>query len=113
MGVVPAQDSGPGKTDRNIGSGKTDPNIGKEKTDRNIGKSDTTESKPRKGKATSLVPPGKVQHHRIVLSDVGREGSNSFKTRCVIACMLATSTLHAEHTEYEISAASPHFYLTV
>jgi len=54
MGVVPAQDPGPGKTDRNIG------------------KSDTAKSKPRKGKAMSLVPPGKGRHRRSVLGGVTR-----------------------------------------
>ena len=54
MGVVPAQDRGPGKTDRNIG------------------KSDTAKSKPRKGKAMSLVPPGKGRHRRSVLGGVTR-----------------------------------------
>ena len=64
MGVVPVKDPEPEKTDRNVGkSGKTD---------RNVGKSNTTKSKPRKGKATSLVPPGKGRHHRSVLGAVKR-----------------------------------------
>jgi hypothetical protein len=54
MGVVPAQDPGPGKTDRNVGK---------------LGK---TKSEPRKGKAKSLVPPGKGRHHRSVLEVVNR-----------------------------------------
>jgi hypothetical protein len=46
MGVVPAQDPGKGKIDRNVGKGKTDRSIGKSK------------SKPTKGQAKSMVPPG-------------------------------------------------------
>jgi hypothetical protein len=41
MVVVPARDPGP------------------EKTDSDVGKSDITKSKPKKGKVTNLVPPGK------------------------------------------------------
>jgi hypothetical protein len=41
MGVTPAQDTGPGKT--NIGVGKTE----------------TNKSKPKKGKVIGLLPPGK------------------------------------------------------
>jgi hypothetical protein len=62
MGVVPVKDPEPEKTDRNVGKPG--------KTDRNIGKSNTAKSKPKKGKATSLVPPGKGRHHRSVLGVV-------------------------------------------
>jgi hypothetical protein len=41
MGVIPAQDTGPGKTD-----------IG-------VGKSETNNTKPKNGKIICLVPPGK------------------------------------------------------
>jgi co-chaperonin GroES (HSP10) len=41
MGVTPAQDPGPGKTDGGVG------------------KTETNKSKPNKGKVISLVPPGK------------------------------------------------------
>jgi hypothetical protein len=41
MGVTPARDPGPGKTDSNVGKIKTSKN------------------KPKKGKAKRLVPPGK------------------------------------------------------
>ena len=54
MGVVPAQDPGPGKTDRNIGN------------------LDKAKSKPSTEKATSLVPPDKGRHHRSVLGIVNR-----------------------------------------
>jgi hypothetical protein len=54
MGVVPAQDPGSGKTDRNIG------------------KSDTAKSKPSTKKAKSMVPPSRERHHRSVLGDVDR-----------------------------------------
>ena len=61
MGVVPAQDPGPGKT--------------KPKN----GKLDTHKIKPKKGKTNSktnsLVPPGsktKGRHHRSVLGEVKR-----------------------------------------
>jgi hypothetical protein len=46
MGVVPAQDPGPGKTDRNVG------------------KSETAKNEPKSRQAKSLVPPGKGRHHR-------------------------------------------------
>jgi hypothetical protein len=54
MGVVPAEDPGPGKKK---------PANGKSVTDTN---------KPRKGKSTSLVPPGQGRHHRSVLGNVER-----------------------------------------
>jgi hypothetical protein len=41
MGVTPARDPGPGKTDGGVG------------------KAETNKSKPKKGKVISLVPPGK------------------------------------------------------
>jgi hypothetical protein len=50
MGVVPAKNSGPGKTDHNIGKSAT----AKRKTDRNIGKSAAAKSKP-KGKERRRV----------------------------------------------------------
>ena len=97
MGVVPAQDPGPGKArpvkaksskidsklkaDRNVGTNKklkADRNVGtnsKKKADRNIGTLDTNKKKPRKGKTVKLVPPGsktKGRHHRSVLGEVAR-----------------------------------------
>jgi hypothetical protein len=50
MAVVPAQDPGPGKTNRNIGKLHI--------------------AKPSKGKEKSMVPPGKGRHHRSVLGIV-------------------------------------------
>jgi hypothetical protein len=41
MGVTPARDPGPGKTDSGVG------------------KTETSKTKPNKGKVKSLVPPGK------------------------------------------------------
>jgi hypothetical protein len=41
MGVTPAQDPGPGKTDSGVG------------------KTETSKNKPKKGKVIRLVPPGK------------------------------------------------------
>ena len=95
MGVVPAQDPGPGKArpgraksskidsklkaDRNVGTNKklkADRNVGtnsRKKADRNIGTLDTNKKKPRKGKSVKLVPPGsktKGRHHRSVLGEV-------------------------------------------
>jgi hypothetical protein len=54
MGVVPAEDPGPGK---------------KKPTN---GKSETNKNKPRKGKTTSLVPPGKGRDHRSVSGGIER-----------------------------------------
>jgi hypothetical protein len=55
MGVVlPAQDPGPGKTDRNLD------------------KSERAKNEPKSRQAKSLVPPGKGRHHRSVLGKVER-----------------------------------------
>jgi hypothetical protein len=43
MGVTPARDPGPGKTDSNVG------------------KIETSKNKPKKGKSIQLVPPGKKE----------------------------------------------------
>ncbi len=62
MGVVPAQDPGPGKTNRNIGKLHI--------------------AKPSKGKEISMVPPGKGRHHRSVLGIVKRaNGARTDVTR--------------------------------
>jgi hypothetical protein len=49
MGVTPARDPGPGKTDGGVG------------------KTETNKSKPKKGKVIRLVPLGKRRHHMSVL----------------------------------------------
>jgi hypothetical protein len=78
MGAVPAQDPGPGKTDRNVGKKETDRNVGKKtdrnvgragKNERNLGKSATPKKKPKRGKEPRLVPPERGRHHRSVLGE--------------------------------------------
>jgi hypothetical protein len=64
MGVIPAQDPGPGKAKPTSGESK-DP--GPEKTKPTSGKWTTVKGKTKKGKKTGMVPPGKGRAHRSVL----------------------------------------------
>jgi hypothetical protein len=62
MGVTPAKDPGPGKTDGGVGKEKkTDGGVGKaRKTDSVVGKKETSKTRPGKGKVRNLVPLGKA-----------------------------------------------------
>jgi hypothetical protein len=62
MGVTPAKDPGPGKTDGGVGKEKkNDGGVGKaRKIESVVGKKETSKTRPGKGKVRNLVPLGKA-----------------------------------------------------